>query len=182
MYLKRSGSNKLIKIGILAIIVIALGLILASILFVKLATWFNKNEVITKTPIIVKFQRMIEIKERESVSPVVIKNIVYASDEKIDTPLKQLICDTFGAYECKTALAVAQAESGMREDAWNHNSNNTLDIGLFQINSIHWKKEGCSLKELVTVEGNVACAYKLFQESGWGIWAVVQNGSVAQQL
>ena len=95
---------------------------------------------------------------------------------------EKYICDKWGIADCKIALAVAKAESGMREQAFNINTNNTVDIGIFQINSIHFNKEGCSLKEITDAYKNVDCAYQIYKASGWNAWSAFNNSSFKNNL
>ena len=81
------------------------------------------------------------------------------------------------------AVAVAKTESGFREEAVNtKNTNSSVDIGLFQVNSVHWNKEGCSPKELFESRKNIDCAYKIWEASGWNAWSVFKNGSYIENL
>ena len=96
------------------------------------------------------------------------------------TPIQKYICDKFGTWNCQIALAVARAESGFRAEAFNINNNNTIDVGIFQINSVHFKQPGCSLSEVIDPYKNVDCAYSIWQSSGWGAWSTVNNNSYLQ--
>ena len=87
--------------------------------------------------------------------------------DKVPPPTRQITLAT---------QAIAQAESGFKEDAWHANSNGTLDTGIFQVNSIHWGKEGCSFKELTDAYKNVDCAKRIFDESGWASWVSYNSG------
>jgi len=84
--------------------------------------------------------------------------------------------------DCKIALGVAQAESGFREDAININDNGTIDVGIFQINSVHFKQEGCTLQDVVYQNKNVECAYKIFKASGWSAWTAWKSGSYLAEV
>lgn len=134
--------------------------------------YFQFNRVVELT-----LNKPIEIKRREVISPIVeyVRLLDYPDD--IDTDLERYICEKFGQYECKTALAVAKSESKLQEGAFHVNSNGTVDIGIFQINSIHFGRSGCSLKEIASAQGNVDCAYSLWSEQGWHPWVVFKNGS-----
>jgi len=70
----------------------------------------------------------------------------------------------------------------MREGAFNANANGTIDVGIFQINSIHFNKEGCSLKEVSDAYKNVDCAYEIYKQSGWTPWTVFNTGSFKEHL
>jgi hypothetical protein len=172
---------------------------LASVLGIAGITWtgvsttksiqrfFNEKEIV--------FQKVF-VFSADVNSPIVVKNkeaeavMVYMEPEETnelienskDPDLAKYICDKFGPVDCPIALAVANAESGMRADAYHFNSNNTLDFGVMQINSIHWGKEGCSMKELVDPYKNVDCGYNIKQESGWTAWTVVNTGAYLAYL
>ncbi len=171
-YAKHGGKRWLL--AIIPLIFILLGF---WFMFRMAVEWHDDNEIIFNKILTLTWQEPWMVQDRvvEIVSPVVVYDI------EVDTPVEQLICDTFGNYECKTALAVAEAESGIREDAIGVNVD-SVDIGIFQINSVHFSKEGCSLAEVATAEGNIACAKQLFDEQGWNIWSVVSNGSVGKHL
>lgn len=57
-------------------------------------------------------------------------------------------------------MRIAYIESAFRVDALNKNRNGTIDVGLFQINSIHHNTT-CAGLNVYTVKGNVYCAVKL---------------------
>lgn len=148
---------------------------------VRVALWFDSNKVVVKSPLVVKTQDMVSVERRitQVISPIV--NIVYPED--VDTDIKKRICDVFGVYECKTAIAVASHEGlNHAPDGFNTNTNGTIDVGYFRINSVHFGKEGCSLSEVITEEGNIQCAYKLWKAQGWGIWVAYTNGNYLSSL
>lgn len=99
------------------------------------------------------------------------------------TDVEQLICKKWGVYQCQTAIAVAYGE-GLNHpaDGFNINTNNTIDVGIFRINSIHFSKEGCSMAEVITIQGNIDCAYKIWESSGWNAWVAYNNGSYQRHL
>jgi hypothetical protein len=177
--MKNLGIKKRNKLPIIltVIFLIILSISLGYAFFMRtlgaLNDFFTTRELITHNIVEVKFNKPIEIRDKEI--KVVTEKIVLDYPGEIDTPIKKFICDTWGVYECKTALGVAQAESGIREEAFNINTNNTIDVGVFQINSIHFKKEGCSLKEIVNAQKNVLCAKQIWDSSGWGAWVAYNN-------
>ena len=147
-------------------------------LFTLINAWFNTHYFEFKAPVAVNFYQPIAIRKRLPL----IQRIVLQYPNEIDTPIKKYICDIFGTYDCKTALAIVDAESGFREEAIHINTNNTIDVGLFQINSVHFKQEGCSLKEVVDQYKNVDCAYSIFKASGWTPWTTFNNNSYLNNL
>lgn len=148
--------------------------------FMIVNSWFNTHYFEFNSPVIVNFYQPIVIKKR--IPRVIEKKLILDYPDAIDTPLKQYICDKFGVYDCKIALAIASAESGLREEAFNINTNGTIDVGIFQINSVHFKQEGCSLKEISDAYKNVDCAYKIWQASGWEPWVAFLNGNFKSKL
>ena len=151
---------------------IAVFAIILTILFAigisKSIDWFNKHEVIKNQIIAVTLKWPITIKAREP--QIIEKPLVLDYPEEIDTPLEKYICDKWGIFECKTALAVSKAENGDRiRDRFNINSNGTIDVGIFQINSVHFSKEGCALFQIVDPIQNVDCAYAIWESSDGNI-------------
>ena len=138
--------------------------------------------MIWQSPVSIQFNKPLQIVDRELLKPTIIQVINEVPTLKDLTPIEEYICDKWGAFDCKIALSVARAESGMRADAFNTNTNRSLDFGIFQINSVHWEKEGCHLTDLVDPYKNVDCAKKLYDASGWGIWSVYKNGAFKEEL
>lgn len=97
------------------------------------------------------------------------------------TDVETLILEKWGPYEAKVAIAVARTESGLNPEALHYNTNGTYDVGVFQINSIHWEKCG-GLKTLLDVQGNIDCAYNIWSEQGWNPWVVFNTGAFKSSL
>lgn len=76
--------------------------------------------------------------------------------------------------DCKMALAISQAENGIRQcdRVSARNSNGTYDYGVFQINSIH-----SHLGDLTDCKDNIRVAKIIFDSSGWSAWSVYKNQS-----
>ncbi len=99
-------------------------------------------------------------------------NIPHAQDT-----YQNLIRWTFGK-DYKTALAVATAENGTHAcDRIHQNSNGTVDIGIFQINSVHAHKGN-----LYDCRDNVRVAYQIFKASGFSAWVAYKNKSYLKFL
>lgn len=96
--------------------------------------------------------------------------------EEIQLCIKETFKNDF-----KTALAVAKAESGLRQEAVNYNTINEVvwskDCGVFQVND-YYHERACEM----TAEENIKYAYKLYQETGWESWAAYKNGSYLKYL
>jgi hypothetical protein len=175
------ATKRRIKIGIYAISIIS-AVLSGAYAMDATARWGATHEVVYQTPVEVKIQSPIVIKDRPQV--IQLDAVIYEVKPEFykglnDTEKK--ICDTFGLH-CREAIAVAKAESGMRESAFNINTNNTIDVGLFQINSIHFSKTGCSLKEVSTTEGNIKCAKQIYDASGWNPWVAYNTGAYLKFL
>lgn len=81
----------------------------------------------------------------------------------------------FTTDEAKTMVCIAKWESAFKPTAINVNPNGSVDYGLYQINSKWWLdkgKKGCSQtrEELLTPEGNVACARFVYKQLGFKAW------------
>lgn len=143
---------------------------------VKVALWFDSNKVIVKSPLVVTTQKVVTVEKRvvEVINPVVVMDY----PEEVDTDIEKYICEKWGLMDCKTALAIAKAESGLKCDAININTNGTVDLGLYQLNTTHLKKGGdWTLANMGDCYKNVDLAYKLFQEQGWNPWVVYLTGA-----
>lgn len=137
-------------------------------------SWFETHYLVFNPPVEIYFNPPVEVKKRKPE----VKLVIVDKTPKLDklTPIEKYICDKFGVYDCKMALAVARAESGMNPEAWNINKNGTIDVGIFQINSIHFNQPGCSLREVVDPKKNVDCAYSIWKRQGWHPWTAAKNG------
>lgn len=155
--------NLKVKIGIILIILI---LIVAGINEVWKAVdrfyntyYFQRNKVVE-----VKFNKPIEIKKREVEAKQIVEIIeTIPNPEDLRTEPEQLIYKYFGIEHYRMAIAVSRCE-GLNHpaDGFNTNTNGTIDVGYMRINSVNFKIEGCSLLEVATPEGNIACGYKLW--------------------
>ena len=62
--------------------------------------------------------------------------------------------------------AVVQGESGWNSDAYNTNTNGTIDSGLYQLNSIHDIPLSCTINTVCATNH----AIELYNEQGWCPW------------
>lgn len=85
--------------------------------------------------------------------------------------VEEQIAEVFGE-QAEIMLAIAKAESGLRADATNRNSNGSTDTGIFQINSIH----GYEAQKLTDVAFNIQCAKEILKKQGLTAWSVYNNG------
>lgn len=79
--------------------------------------------------------------------------------------IPQVIKEVFGD-KAEEAGRVAFCESSHRADAVNRNRNGSVDVGLFQINSIH----GQSTEDMRDPVKNAEFAHELYEAQGWRPW------------
>ncbi|MGH6642881.1 MAG: tape measure protein, partial [Bradyrhizobium sp.] len=72
--------------------------------------------------------------------------------------------------------AIALAESGGNTKSLNHNSNGTIDEGLWQINSVH------GFKGMMNPKKNAIAARKILASQGLGAWVVYNTGKYKEFL
>lgn len=60
-------------------------------------------------------------------------------------------------------IKIAKVESNFNHDSVRINKNQSIDIGMFQINSIHWTTT-CINFNVFTLRGNAECAAKLIRQ------------------
>lgn len=95
------------------------------------------------------------------------------------TDIEQMICKLWGE-DCKTALAVARCESGLRPDAIGDHAIAYVDngieygksYGIFQIRHLQGRPEPTKLLDPVF---NIEYAYNLYKRSGFQPWSAYTN-------
>jgi hypothetical protein len=99
------------------------------------------------------------------------------------TAWQQYACQQFGD-DCRVALAIQRAENPAGKcEIYHYNTDGTLDWGYFQINTVHLKRPGLNLRDLLDCKANIDFAYKLFQESqGFTPWSTYNSGRYRQYL
>lgn len=160
-----------------------LGLLLTiNVLIEKRVEFKLHNTETWSFPISISFNKIRTVTPREPqevLSPLAEEVVTEIPSDLSDT--EQIILDVFGERDFAVARAIAKSESGLNPEAWNANTNGTLDIGLFQINSIHWDKCGGMANLLDPLE-NAKCAKMIKDDSGWYPWVVYQIGSFKENL
>jgi hypothetical protein len=64
-------------------------------------------------------------------------------------------------------VAIADCESGLRADAVNrHNTDRSIDVGLFEVNSVH----GWSEQQMLSPVANAGYAYAIYRQQGTTPW------------
>jgi hypothetical protein len=96
---------------------------------------------------------------------------------------QQYVCQEFGSA-CRVALAVQRAENPQGKcEIYHYNSDGTLDWGYFQINTVHLKRRGVNLRDLLDCKANIDFAYQLYTEShGFTAWASYNSGRYRRYL
>ena len=98
------------------------------------------------------------------------------------TAYQQYACNKFGSA-CRIALAVQRAENPRGAcETYHYNSDGTLDWGYFQINTVHLKRAGVNLRDLLDCKANIDFAYQLYTERGFEPWTTFNNGAYRQFL
>lgn len=80
-------------------------------------------------------------------------------------PSKEVLSAIYNAsqqynIDINLMFRIAYIESHFNSNAIRHNKNNTIDYGLFQINSVHWQHI-CKEYNIMNIKGNSLCAAKL---------------------
>jgi len=90
---------------------------------------------------------------------------------------QQYACRKFGA-DCRVALAIQRAENPAGKcEIYHYNSNGTLDWGYFQINTVHLRRPGMNLRDMLDCKANIDFAYQLYRESrGFTPWSTYNSG------
>ena len=111
----------------------------------------------------------------------------YAADAQADqsgrplTAYQQYACEKFGPA-CRVALAIQRAENLKgRCEIYHYNNDGTLDWGYFQINTVHLKRPGLNLRDLLDCKANIDFAYELYREKdGFTPWSTYKSGAYRQ--
>ena len=172
---KKINYTKYLYIATVLAFFVATGLIIYTV-----SQWFDTHKIVFNQPVKVKIIAPIEIKERKA--QVIEKKMVLDYPEEIDTPIEKYICDKFGIYDCKTALAIVKAESGFNEQAFNANSNDSVDLGCWQINfPTHLKT--ITPSDALDCEKATDWAYEKYKRDGsFNAWVAYTSGSYLARL
>ena len=106
------------------------------------------------------------------------KNNVYNKKivlEDWKTEIAKYICTK--NWDCKTALAVAYAESGLNIEAESH----TNDHGIFQINA-YWQRNRIEGRNLYDVQENIDIAYEIYEEQGFVPWTTFKQNKYKKYM
>lgn len=84
------------------------------------------------------------------------------------------IYDVFGK-DAEDAFKVLSCENNaLKTDAQNYNSDGSVDIGIFQINSVHQVNK----VYLYDWRTNISVGYHIFKDSGWSAWTCAKRMGV----
>jgi hypothetical protein len=98
------------------------------------------------------------------------------------TAHQQYACNKFGAA-CRVALAIQRAENPRGAcEIYHYNTDGTLDWGYFQINTVHLKRPGLNLRDLLDCKANIDFAYQLYTERGFDPWTTFTSGAYRKFL
>ena len=142
-------------------ILIAAGLVLLCLLF----AWFHSGYTVSlQTPVLVRLQWPLVIAER-----ITSDSADQAQQDQNGHRLsawQEYACRKFGS-DCRVALAIQRAENPQGKcEIYHYNSDGTLDWGYFQINTVHLKRPGLNLRDLLDCKANIDFAYQLYRERG----------------
>jgi len=123
-------------------------------------------------------------------SPVVVSRRSETKDAKaaqVDqhhglTAYQQYACSKFGP-DCRVALAIQRVENPQGKcEIYHYNPDGTLDWGYFQINTVHLKRPGLNLRDLLDCKANIDFAYRLYTERGFKAWSTYNTGAFRRAL
>jgi len=63
---------------------------------------------------------------------------------ELEMTIEEHICNATGGENCEILINLAKCESSLNKDAYHVNTNGTVDLGLFQWNSVHYSKSDMS--------------------------------------
>jgi hypothetical protein len=144
--------------------------------------WFNSRYAVSfQSPVRIHLQSPIVVSERIASEG--------AEEARSDqqghrlTAWQQYACRKFGA-DCRVALAIQRAENPQgRCEIYHYNSDGTLDWGYFQINTVHLKRPGLNLRDLLDCKANIDFALQLYQEQrGFTPWSTYNSGKYRKFL
>jgi hypothetical protein len=136
--------------------------------------WFHTRYTVSyRSPVVVRLQSPLVLAER----------ITSDREARADqhgrglSAWQEYACQKFGS-DCRVALAIQRAENPQGKcEIYHYNSDGTLDWGYFQINTVHLKRPGLNLRDLLDCEANIDFAYQLYREQGgFTPWSTFNSG------
>ena len=140
-----------------------------------LAVFHIRYTVSLQSPVLVRLQWPLVIAER-----ITSDGAEQAQQDQSGHRLsawQEYACRKFGS-ECRVALAIQRAENPRGKcEIYHYNSDGTLDWGYFQINTVHLKRPGLNLRDLLDCKANIDFAYQLYLErGGFTPWSTYNSG------
>lgn len=133
-----------------------------------------------QSPLLIRFQSPLVIAHRERNERTI---QVQKQQHRPLSAYQEYACAKFG-NACPVALAIQRAENPAGKcEVYHYNSDGTLDWGYFQINTVHLKRPGVVLRDLLDCRRNIDFAYELYQERhGFSAWASYNSGKYRHYL
>jgi hypothetical protein len=156
-------------------------IILAALLFVSGILLFRAYYTLSfQSPVVVHIRWPVVIAARTRT-----EDAVEAQADQFGhhlTAYQQYACTKFGP-DCRIALAIQRAENAKGScEIFHYNSDGTLDWGYFQINTVHLKRAGVNLRDLLDCRANIDFAYQLYRERGFAPWSTYNDGTYRKFL
>jgi hypothetical protein len=133
-----------------------------------------------QTPVRIHFQSPLVISRRAET--LAARDAQYDQHHSLNA-YQQYTCRKFGPA-CRVALAIQRAENPAGKcEIYHHNADGTLDWGYFQINTVHLKRPGVNLRDLLDCKANIDFAYRLYLENrGFSAWSTYTSGAYLRTL
>jgi hypothetical protein len=103
-------------------------------------------------------------------SVIVVEKEVPVEVVRLPDEVEEFVRAVFGK-EADNALKVFRCESGLRAQAYNKNTNGSIDVGVAQINSVH----GVPKRYLENYKINILVAKQIYDASGWNPWVCAKK-------
>jgi len=143
---------------------------------VALLWWFHSQYTVSfQSPFALRFQSPLVIAERITTDGAV--RAPASQHGKRLSAWQEYACRKFGP-DCRVALAIQRAENPQGKcEIYHYNTDGTLDWGYFQINTVHLKRPGLNLRDLLDCKANIDFAYQLYRErGGFTPWSTYNSG------
>ncbi len=133
-----------------------------------------------QSPVRVRLQSPLVVSRRTETIPA---HIAQVDQHHPLNAYQQYACQKFGPA-CRTALAIQRVENPQGKcEVYHYNADGTLDWGYFQINTVHLRRPGLNLRDLLDCKANIDFAYRLYQEHhGFTPWSTYKNGAYRRAL
>ncbi len=132
-----------------------------------------------QSPVRVRFQSPVIVSRRTETKSAV---AAQSDQQRGLTAYQQYACRKFGP-DCRIALAIQRAENPQGKcEIYHYNPDGTLDWGYFQINTVHLKRPGLNLRDLLDCKANIDFAYQLYTERGFKAWSTYNSAAFRRAL